>query len=64
MVMSPPGASRVKLVKLRCLMVIRDSIVEMPVSLAPTTIMRLLTDSLGRLSDFLEIMLKAKGASC
>jgi hypothetical protein len=63
MVMRPPGARSVRFVKLRCLMVISDSMVEIPVSLAPTTIIRLFTDYFGKLRDFLEIMLKAKRAS-
>lgn len=64
MVISPPGANRVRLVKLRFLIVIKDSMVEIPVSLAPTTMIRLFTDCLGSERNFLEIMLKAKRESC
>jgi hypothetical protein len=42
------------------LMVMRDSIVEIPVSLAPTTMIRLFTHYFGTLRDFLLIMLRAK----
>jgi hypothetical protein len=60
MVISPPGANKVKLVNSKFLMVMRDSIVEIPVSLAPTTMIRLFTHYFGTLRDFLLIMLRAK----
>lgn len=62
-VIKPPGAKRVKFVKFKVLIEIKDSISEIPVSDAPTTTILLLTDYFGMVKYFLLIMDKAKGLS-
>ena len=64
MVSNPPGAKRVMLVKRTSFKVSRDSRKDMPVSEAPTTMMRVLFRVFLKVSSFLLIMLRAKGGSC
>lgn len=61
---SPPGANRVILVKRTSFKVNKDSRKEIPVSLAPTTIILVLFRVFLNVSSFLEIMLNANGGSC
>lgn len=63
MVISPPGANKVRFVKFSVFMLINDSIRLIPVSLAPTTTILLFTFCFGIVRCFLLIMLRAKGLS-
>ena len=63
MVINPPGANKVRFVKLSDFILINDSIRLIPVSLAPTTTILLFTFYFGIVRCFLLIILRANGLS-